>query len=175
MWLPSAAFRPLHGPQAKRTSMLPESRAPARPRDAHAPRLQSAHVHYQSAPRGLAIGRIVELDRIVVVGKNPSMPRIGLHYVGKSVASLFAAGRMDLTEVRLVARHQFRLIGADKKYIPGPGRMNADAAKDRLQGLVQRAGKEIPARTEIHEAVDDQRSPRIQQFSHSTEGRPRHQ
>ena len=111
----------------------------------------------------------------MVVGEHDPVPRVGLHSIGHGVSSQLAAGRMDLVKVRLVADGQFRLIGGDKKHIPGIGRMDADTSEDAFQSFLQGGGQKIPARTEIDKAVYDQRSTRLEPKTHRTERLPRHQ
>src|SRR6266540_5297381 len=53
--------------------------------------------------------------------------------------------------------------------------MNAHAAKNALQGLVEGGGKEVLARTEIDKTVDDQSSAGLEQISHRAESLLRHQ
>ena len=77
-------------------SCLPEPLRVADPRSGarrfSATASQRAHVADEAAADGLAIGRVVELDRIVIVGEDGAVAGVGLDDILDGEADLFTAG-----------------------------------------------------------------------------------
>src|ERR1051326_2326651 len=109
----------------------------------------------QSAAEDFAVGGVVELDGVVVVGEHAAMVGVRVNQTGIGGFGVGQDSGVNVCEVRGMDESQSRVVGGDEEHAAVAVGMNPDAGEDRLQGFAQGGGEEIAAWLEEAEGVTD--------------------